>query len=64
MKRLMSRCAVMAVVMLATNALTAAEPTIKGSVQGIELCPQYICQSAIFVGTFVGTADGRFAVGT
>ena len=29
-------------------------PTIQGGVQGIELCPQFICHAAIFTGVFQG----------
>lgn len=38
-------------------------PAIQGTVSGIELCPQYICGSAIFTGVFKGLVAGRPAFG-
>jgi len=47
-----------ALVSIAPTAL-AADTEIAGQVSGIELCPQFICGSAIFSGVFQGTVDGR-----
>ncbi len=44
--------------------LLASEPSIEGQVNGIELCPQFICGSALFTGVYGGHVDGRPAVGT
>jgi hypothetical protein len=43
----------------------ASTPYIAGAVSGVELCPQSICGSAIFVGVFVGRVGPfPFTVGT
>jgi hypothetical protein len=42
---------------------TASEPTIVGSIDGVELCPEFVCGTAIFVGKFKGEADGDRARG-
>ena len=38
----------------ATTTAWASTPAIAGPVSGIELCPQFICGAAIFVGGFQG----------
>ena len=46
------------------NPTQASEPAIEGQVSGIELCPQFICGSAIFTGLYSGEVDGAPAIGT
>lgn len=41
----------------------ASRPSIEGQVDGVELCPQFICDSAIFIGQFDGRVNGRRAAG-
>jgi hypothetical protein len=41
----------------------AADTAVAGQVSGIELCPQFICGSAIFSGLFQGSVDGKPAKG-
>ena len=36
----------------------AASTSVAGSVGGVELCPQFVCGAAIFIGAFEGTVDG------
>ena len=50
---------------LASTATLAAQsrPSLSGVVGGIELCPQYICGFALFVGQFQGELNGRDATG-
>ena len=44
---------------IAQPALAKSKPSITGNIQGIELCPQDWCGSAIFIGLFVGEVDGE-----
>jgi hypothetical protein len=45
-------------------ALQASDPAfIDGDVYGVELCPQDLCGSAVFVGLFGGRIDGRYQFG-
>ena len=36
----------------------AADSILQGDIEGLELCPQYICGVAIFVGEFEGEVNG------
>ena len=44
-----------ALLLFVSTAVWASTPFIQGGVSGIELCPQFICHAAIFVGGFGGT---------
>jgi hypothetical protein len=37
----------------------ASHPAISGTISGLELCPQSICDQAIFAGNFAGTINGK-----
>jgi hypothetical protein len=37
----------------------SSTPIIQGGVQGIELCPQFICDFALFTGVFQGQVGGN-----
>lgn len=52
-------------VLLASAATLSAQsrPALVGTVGGIELCPQFICGFALFVGEFHGALNGRDATG-
>ena len=52
--------------MLATSISLSAQsrPAVEGTVAGIELCPQYICGFALFVGGFQGELNSQNAAGT
>lgn len=41
-----------------------ADPPIEGNVNGIELCPKFVCGKALFTGYFSGQVDGQRAFGT
>jgi hypothetical protein len=41
----------------------ASNPTITGEISGVELCPQFICDAAIFQGTCDCTVNNRHTVG-
>lgn len=57
--------AVMAALLLAPASLFAAESTrIIGAVRGAELCPQFVCGAAVFIGQFDGALDGTPGKGT
>jgi hypothetical protein len=59
------RFAVLALVVSATASLSAdpATTSLRGLVNGRELCEQAVCGSAIFAAGFAGEIDGRSAVG-
>ena len=49
-------------ILLAASTAASAQssnPVIQGGVQGIELCPQFICGAAIFSGVFQGQVGGN-----
>lgn len=53
--------------LLAASAVTLAadsRPALSGQVAGIELCPQFICGFALFVGEFDGELNSRDAHGS
>jgi hypothetical protein len=50
--------------LVATSAFADSQPAIAGQISGIELCPQFICGSAIFSGVFHGTVDSKSAKGS
>lgn len=54
-KRTLRVVAVVLMLLCATTLWAASTPFIQGLVGGIELCPQFICGAAIFVGEFRGT---------
>ncbi|HET9220204.1 MAG TPA: hypothetical protein VFR18_24710 [Terriglobia bacterium] len=37
----------------------SSDPVINGEVQGVELCPQFICGAALFSGVFKGQIGGN-----
>ena len=41
----------------------AASTSVAGTVGGLELCPQFVCGAAIFVGAFEGAVDGADETG-
>jgi len=54
-------------VLLVAGALpvqASSTPSIQGRVSAVELCAQFQCGVAIFVGVFSGQVDGRLALGT
>jgi hypothetical protein len=56
---------VLALLIVAVSSAFASDTTILvGQISGIELCPQSICESAIFSGVFQGTVNSRLAKGS
>jgi hypothetical protein len=41
----------------------ASEPAITGNIEGVELCPEFVCEAAVFVGKFKGQVDNKRAKG-
>jgi hypothetical protein len=41
----------------------ASRPVITGTISGVEVCPQSICDQAIFTGNYAGTINGKPASG-
>jgi hypothetical protein len=42
---------------------TASSPTITGEISGVELCPQFVCDAAIFQGTCDCVVNNRHTIG-
>ncbi len=54
---------VLAACVVAGSPVRASDPVVAGNIQGLELCPQSACGSAVFAGLFVGNVGGKFAFG-
>ena len=37
----------------------ASRPVITGTISGVEVCPQSVCDQAIFTGNYAGTINGK-----
>ena len=59
----LSPIALFVILLLATQHAVASEPAITGDIEGVELCPQFVCGVAIFVGQFKGNVDKSRAKG-
>ena len=57
MRRRLVRAFLLIGFLLATIPL-AADSFVRGDVEGIELCPKFICGVAVFAGEFEGTING------
>lgn len=66
MKRTLWLAVVVVACVVSSGQVQAASiPRIAGAVSGIELCPQSVCGSAIFVGVYVGRVGPfPFTIGT
>jgi hypothetical protein len=51
------------ILLLAAQQVLASEPAITGRIEGVELCPQFVCGVAVFIGRFNGNVDKRRANG-
>jgi len=56
-------CTVLACVLLMAPLPAIAGPAITGGVSGLELCPQSICDEAVFAGAFVGKVNTKPTTG-
>ena len=64
MKRIVLAASLASFVAASAVTLTAdSRPALTGKVAGIELCPQFICGFALFVGEFEGELNSRDASG-
>ena len=64
MRRVFVSCLLMLVLAFPTVTLRAdSRPVLNGVAAGIELCPQFICGFALFVGQFQGEVNSRPAAG-
>jgi hypothetical protein len=64
MRRRVLRSAFLALPLLATASLSAhADLSLSGFVSGRELCPQSVCDAAVFIAGFAGEIGDRAAVG-
>ena len=59
----LSSIALAVILLLAAQQAVASEPAITGHIEGVELCPQFVCGAAVFVGKFKGNVDKRRANG-
>jgi len=65
MKRAVRSLAFVSLLILTAGLAQASSPIIQGHVLGVELCPQSICNAAIFTGVFQGRVGfNPFALGT
>jgi hypothetical protein len=65
MKRAVRSLAFLSLLILTAGLAQASSPIIQGQVFGVELCPQSICNAAIFTGVFQGRVGlNPFALGT
>lgn len=62
--RVMAFATLAMLLLVAPQAMAASTPTLTGSVSGTELCPQFVCGSAIFAGSFKGTVNGKSTSGS
>lgn len=63
-KRVLAFAALTMLLLVASQAMAASVPKLTGSVSGTELCPQFICGSAIFAGSFKGKVNGKATIGS
>ena|SRR5687767_1688218 len=63
MKQLLSRLAFLAVFLIASQPAIASNPVIVGEISGVELCPQFACNAAVFTGTCDCTIGNRATPG-
>jgi hypothetical protein len=54
---------VVAMSLVASGVVHASDPTVTGSIQGLELAQQTPFNPAVFLGVFSGKVDGRLAYG-
>jgi hypothetical protein len=52
------RSAFLITALLLATVPVAADSILQGDIEGLELCPQFICGAAIFVGGFDGEVNG------
>jgi hypothetical protein len=65
MKTAFRSSAFVLVLLLTGSIVHASSPLIQGRVSGVELCPQTVCEAAIFTGVFQGRIGlNPFAVGS
>lgn len=62
MKQLIS-LAFAAIFLLSANHGIASDPVIAGRLEGLELCAEFQCGAAYFIGTFSGKVDKKTAKG-
>ena len=54
---------VLAALLMLVSTTHASSPAIKGEISGVELCPQFFCDAAVFNGTCDCEVDGRHTIG-
>ena len=63
-RRVMAFATLAMLLLVTPRAMATSVPPLKGSVSGTELCPQFVCGSAIFAGSFKGTVNGNSTSGS
>jgi hypothetical protein len=53
----------LAALLMVVSTIHASSPAIKGEISGVELCPQFFCDAAVFNGTCDCEVDGRHTIG-
>ena len=59
MKPPLVRLGFLALFLIATQPAVASNPVIVGEISGVELCPQFACDAAVFTGTCDFTVGNR-----
>jgi hypothetical protein len=63
MKRYILPIVVLTWVIIVAAPVVASSPTITGEISGVEICPQFVCDAAIFNGTCDCVVDNRQTIG-
>lgn len=63
MKRTIVLTSLLVALLVTVLPANASSPTITGEISGVEICPQFICDAAIFQGTCDCTVNNRRTIG-
>jgi hypothetical protein len=63
MKRPLLLGVFLAAFLINVSPASASSPTITGEISGVELCPQFICDAAVFQGTCDCLVNNRHTIG-
>ena len=63
MKRTIFLTALLLSLLLTASLASASSPTITGEISGVEICPQFVCEAAIFQGTCDCLINNQHTIG-
>jgi hypothetical protein len=63
MRRVFLLTGILASLLIIISPTYASSPTITGEISGVELCPQFVCDAAIFQGTCHCLVNNRHTIG-